>query len=102
MGDRKCRCSTFSYYKMPTSVRLDSETQQKLDRLARRSGLSKSAVIRRAIFELARQEAESVPEGGVFARVQHLAGIGAGGDPSRSQNMGTKLGEMLRKRREEA
>ena len=34
---------------MPTSIRLDAETERRLDQLARRTGRSKSWYIRRAI-----------------------------------------------------
>lgn len=84
---------------MPTSVRLNPETERVLQGLVRRSGRTKSDVIRRAIEVLAEQAETGLETKGVFQTVEHLLGVGTGGDPSLSKQTGRRFLEQLEKRR---
>ena len=64
---------------MPTSVRLDPETELLLRRLAQRSGRSKSDVIREALNRLAEESTGGVAEGDLYASVADLMGCIRGG-----------------------
>ena len=61
---------------MPTSVRLDPETELLLRQLARRNGRSKSEIIRDALRRLA-QEGAGTPtdEQGTYALIADLIGV---------------------------
>jgi hypothetical protein len=73
---------------MPTSFRLDRETERELARLARTTGRTKSQVIRDAIrAEAARDNGSSF-----YDRVSHLIGV-AGGLP---RNLSERTGEKVR------
>jgi len=65
---------------MPTSVRLDAKTEAVLRRVARRTGRTKSDVLRDAILRMARRE-DLEPGGSFLARISDLVGIGSGGAP---------------------
>lgn len=84
---------------MPTSVRLDPETERLLARLARKRSQSKSDVIREAIETLARQEVAVPEEGSVFESISDLIGCVDGGPPNLSERTGEKFRELLSKRR---
>jgi hypothetical protein len=73
---------------MPTSFRLDRETERQLSRLARTTGRTKSQVIRDAI----RSEAAKGDEPSFFDRASHLFGV-AGGPP---RNLSERTGEKVR------
>jgi predicted DNA-binding protein len=64
---------------MPTSVRLDPETETLLKRLAQRSGRSKSDVLRDALHCLARESAGIAESDSVYAVVSDLVGRASGG-----------------------
>ena len=64
---------------MPTSVRLDPETESLLKRLARQSRRSKSAVIRDALHRLAEDSAKVAESPGPYSLVADLIGIADGG-----------------------
>lgn len=79
---------------MPTSVRLDATTESIIRRLARRTGATKSEIIREAIGRLA--EDASVPLKGrtVYDDIADLVGIARGGPGSRAG----RSEEILRER----
>lgn len=84
---------------MPTSVRLDPETERLLARLARKRSQSKSDVIRAAIESLARQD-EAVPaDGTLFETISDLVGCVHGGPPDLSKRTGEKFREALTSRK---
>lgn len=63
---------------MPTSVRLDPETEVILQRLARRSGRSKSEVLREAVRRMAEEPTEMLGSSGPYALISDLVGIASG------------------------
>jgi Arc/MetJ-type ribon-helix-helix transcriptional regulator len=79
---------------MPTSVRLDPETERALEQLARSRSVSKSEVVRQAIELLASQERQ-VP----FNRVADLLGCVQGGPPDLSEETGTRFRQLLAERK---
>jgi predicted transcriptional regulator len=64
---------------MPTSVRLDPETESLLKQLARRSGQSKSAVLREAVHRMAAAANEAAANDSLFTKIADLAGVADGG-----------------------
>ena len=64
---------------MPTSVRLDNETEVLLQRLAHRSGRTKSDVLREALHHLAAEQEKSALPNGPYALISDLLGIAQGG-----------------------
>jgi len=64
---------------MPTSVRLDPETEALLKRLARRSGRSKSAVLREAVRRMAEAPSEAAEGETVYSMISDLVGVASGG-----------------------
>ena len=99
MVDRDWATYYDSVVRMPTSVRLNPETERLLQRLVLRSGRSKSDVIRRAIEVLAEQAESGLEMKPVFERVEHLLGVATGGDPTLSKQTGRRFTEQLRQRR---
>ena len=63
---------------MPTSVRLDPETELLLKRLARRSGRSKSEILRDALDRMAERSATEADETSVYSLIPDL--VGAAGE----------------------
>jgi predicted DNA-binding protein len=59
---------------MPTSVRLDPETEVLLKRLARRSGRSKSEVLRDALHRMTERAVTKAEEGSVYSLMSDLVG----------------------------
>lgn len=66
---------------MPTSVRLDQKTESMLRSIARRTGRSKSQVIREALLRLREQTSAPPPGRSLYHRIQDLVGLSAGGPP---------------------
>ncbi len=85
---------------MPTSVRLDIKTEQVLTRLARRKGISKSAVLREAVDVLARQSSKSENSDALFHRAEDLIGCVSGGRPDLSTRTGTGFRQIVARKRE--
>lgn len=87
---------------MPTSVRLDPQTERVVSRLARKTGLSKSEIIRKAVSLFvsrgSRPEGPAVP----YEVMRPLLGCVRGGPRDRSERTGEKFREVLlaRKRRD--
>ena len=75
---------------MPTSVRLDPETQRALEQLARSRSVSKSEVVRQAIELLASQERQAP-----YDRVADLLGCVQGGPPDLSEQTGKRFRQLL-------
>jgi predicted DNA-binding protein len=76
---------------MPVSVRLDRETEGLVRRISKRSGRSKSQVIREAIRRLAREDTVNRGES-VYDAISDLVGIADGGE----RNYGARSEEALR------
>jgi len=77
---------------MPLSLRLDADTERLLNRLARRTGRTKSDVIRDAVRAWAREE--SAPRSGptVYDAIAHLIGC----VDSCGLNLSTSTGRRFR------
>jgi Arc/MetJ-type ribon-helix-helix transcriptional regulator len=75
---------------VPTSVRLDPETERALEELARSRSVSKSEVVRQAIELLASQERKAP-----FDRVADLIGSVQGGPPDLSEETGKRFRQLL-------
>lgn len=80
---------------MPLSVRLDSDTESLIGRLARKRGQTKSEVIRDAIGVLAEQEKKGAGKQRPYDRVAHLIGCVKDGPRDLSVNTGKKFRQML-------
>jgi Arc/MetJ-type ribon-helix-helix transcriptional regulator len=75
---------------VPTSVRLDPETERALEQLARSRSVSKSEVLRQAIELLASQERQAP-----YDRVADLIGSVRGGPPDLSEQTGKRFRQLL-------
>lgn len=84
---------------MPTSVRLDPETQALLGKLARASGRTKSDVLREALQHLARSRSADAGERSPFDEVSDLIGIGAGGPVDLARQHKAEYRRALARRR---
>lgn len=84
---------------MPTSVRLDPETERLLARLARTRSQTKSEVIREAIETLAGQESAVPEDETVYESISDLIGCVDDGPPNLSERTGEKFRELLAKKR---
>jgi Arc/MetJ-type ribon-helix-helix transcriptional regulator len=82
---------------MPLSVRLDSATQARVGRLARRRGVSRSEVVRAAIAALA-QDDEAPNAGTVFDAVGHLVGCMNSGGINVAARTGEAFAALLQER----
>lgn len=81
---------------MPTSVRLDIQTEALMSRLAKRRGQTKSEIIRAALLALAQQEDKpGHPKTAYEMMAPHL-GCAAGGSPDLSEQTGRRLEQHLR------
>ncbi len=91
-------CSTIP--KMPTlSVRLDAETASLVDSIARRTGSSKSEVVRAAINDYART-AERSSGLSFYDKIKDFVGRWDSGDTQLSTRSGKEIAEMLREERQ--
>lgn len=84
---------------MPTSIRLDPETESAVRRLARKSGRTKSSIIREAIVRMAEEIAPSKREGTLYDRMADLVGVGHGGPPDLAARSEEVLRTLLSRRR---
>lgn len=64
---------------MTASVRLDTETETLLRRLARTSGRTKSDILREAVVRLTEEHAASSSADSPYALIADLVGIAQGG-----------------------
>jgi hypothetical protein len=84
---------------MPTSVRLDARTERLIRSLARRTGRTRSQVIRDAIHRLAAEEPEPRSAATAFELWRDAVGCAAGGPPDLSERTGDRLRLLLIRRR---
>lgn len=83
---------------MPTSVRLDPKTEAIIRRLARRTGRTKSQVIREAILKMD-EETSDLPVGEtLYHRVKDLISRARGGSPDLATRSEEYLREMFARR----
>ncbi len=80
---------------MPTSVRLDAKTEAMLRRLARRTGRTKSQVLRDAITRLA-EPADLEPGDSFLGMVSDLVGVTAAGPADLARRSEETFRERLR------
>jgi hypothetical protein len=80
------------------TVRIDPKTEAMVERIARRTGQTKSQIVREALKLLV--ERESVPDSAAdrYQRVAHLIGSWSSGGMNLSENTGKKFAELLRKK----
>lgn len=64
---------------MPTSVRLDPETESVVRRLARKTGRTKSSIIREAILKMAEDAIRPTSGPTLYDKMSDLLGVGHGG-----------------------
>jgi hypothetical protein len=83
---------------MPVSVRLDARTEGLLNRLAKKSGRTKSQVIREALTALARSEGASAKPAVPYEAIADLIGCAEGGPPDLSERSGEKVRKLLSER----
>ena len=81
---------------MPTSVRLDPETEALLRKLARTSGRTKSEVIREALH---RMFAETRESGSLYHAIEDLVGIADVGPGDLARHHKQRFREKLDRRR---
>jgi predicted transcriptional regulator len=83
---------------MPTTVRLDPRTETLLQRLSKKSGLTKSQVIRKAIQRLAEAEGAAGTRVRPYDAIAHLIGRIKDGPPDLSERTGEKVRKLLAER----
>ena len=76
----------------PVTLRLDPKTRRKIARVARRKGISKSEVIRRALNSWPEFVDSSLS---VYEQVADLIGVVQGGNPRRSEETGKQFRKIL-------
>ncbi len=84
---------------MPTSVRLDADTEKILERLARTKGMTKSNVIRDAIALAAKESSRSTKHTRPYDAFAPYIGIARGGPPDLSERTGEKFRKLLLEKR---
>lgn len=77
---------------MPTSVRLDEQTESLVRRLAKRRGATKSEVIREALSGLAKEAKASTRP---YDAIRHLIGCVDSGGMKLSERTGEKFRNLL-------
>ncbi len=85
---------------MPTTVRLDPETLRLMQRLARRSGRTKSEIIRDAIRRLGNGEGATRRGRTAYEAMEHALGCCDSGGARLSEQTGKKFRALLVARRE--
>ncbi len=83
---------------MPTSVRLDPETEALLRRLARSTGRTKSEIIREALHRLAAGSAEAAEPETVYHAIEDLVGIADDGPEGLAEEHKRRFREKLGRR----
>jgi hypothetical protein len=81
------------------NVRVDSKTEALVERLARRRGQSKSAVVRDALRLLFEHENGAQTHATAYDKLKHLIGCVDGGPADLSQDTGRKFAELLERER---
>ena len=87
---------------MPTSIRLDPQTERLLRQLARQRGQTKSEVVRAAIHSLALEMETGAEAANVtaFDRFEHVVGIADSGGAALSEDTGAEVRELIGRRRD--
>ena len=80
---------------MPTTVRLDPETEALVNRVAKKTGRTKSQVIRDAIKALATSANTGRAPKGPYEAFSHVIGCASGGPPDLSEQTGEKFSKLL-------
>ena len=80
---------------MPISVRLDAKTESMVNRLARRTGRTKSEVIREALMMFSRAKSGEETPANPYEAIAHLLGCARGGPKDLSERTGEKLRKLL-------
>jgi Arc/MetJ-type ribon-helix-helix transcriptional regulator len=83
---------------MPTTVRLDPKTEGLLRRLVKKTGRTKSQVIRDAIERLAMEEGAELAKSRPYDVFAPYIGIAKGGPPDLSERTGEKFTKLLMER----
>ena len=83
---------------MPTSVRLDAETESLLRRLARTSGRTKSEIIREALQRMAEGAAEAAEPESLYHALEDLVGIAEDGPEDLAGEHKAHFRDRLRRR----
>lgn len=80
---------------MPTTVRLDPKTEALVRRLAKKTGRTKSQVIRDAIGAFVNSASGGMAAGGPYEGFSHVIGCARGGPPDLSEGTGEKFSKLL-------
>ena len=80
----------------PVTLRLDPKTRRQIARVARRKGISKSEVIRRALNSWPEFADSSVSP---YEQLADLIGVVQGGNPRRSAKSGVQFRKILSAKR---
>ncbi len=84
---------------MPTSVRLDPETEALLRKLARTSGRTKSEVIREALHRMSEEAHGAAETGSLYDAIEDLVGIADVGPGDLARHHKQRFREKLDRRR---
>ncbi len=84
---------------MPTSVRLDPETEALLKRLAYTSGRTKSDVIREALHRMSEEARGTAGAGGLYHAIEDLVGIADDGPENLARQHKKRFREKLDRNR---
>ena len=84
---------------MPFSVRLDTETERRVARMAEATGRTKSQVVREAVaaYEIGRAPEPAAQD--ARHRLGRFIGVARGGDPGLSRQSGAAVRRLLEARR---
>jgi hypothetical protein len=103
---RRTICSTITYdtgrrggVGVPTTVRLDPRTESIVQRLARKTGRTKSSIIREAILRMSEHEARPTPGSTLYDRMADLVGVGHGGPSDLASRSEEILRDLFARRR---
>ena len=80
---------------MTVTVRLDAKTESLLERLAKKRGQSKSALVREAINSLAPKLTGESRKESFYDRISHLIGCVELNDPTLSENTGERFRKIV-------
>jgi predicted DNA-binding protein len=83
---------------MPTSVRLDPETEALLRRLAHASGRTKSEIIREALHRMAAGSTEAAEPESLYHAIEDLVGIADDGPEDLAEDHKRRFRERLGRR----
>lgn len=84
---------------MPTSVRLDPETEALLNKMARSSDRSKSEIIRKALHRMAEETRSTAETGSLYDAIEDLVGIADVGPGDLARHHKQRFREKLDRRR---